>query len=557
MDEPRPADGGQVGRDRQVWPGGDHAPGPSGAPRWVPFGWASRVRRVKLAEHTDPYAGLGVPELYEALLEGRAGPRWPNETVQRMYVGNNGVSLLRQSLEFLRMLDEDGAFPPGWRGLDYGCGFGRFATLLLSKGNPEQLDMCDAWEKTLSILADLGHRNRVFRVSELLRPGELDQATYDVILAFSVFTHLSPAAYEANLPVLADALKPGGRFYFTVWHDEFIDHKYADRSVEMREALNRDGMMFTDSGGNFGTAKVFGHTVVTSGWLERFAPEGFALRYLGPVAHTLQHVYALERRSENVTPPRSRNLVPPVELIAANNIGIHDKENILGEYDRVGVFITTMLKNRAGMRPDSDVLDVGCGTGRVAKPLTEYLTTGNYAGIDVVLSSVEWCRDAFAAFPNFRFIHADLYSEFYNSGAAATADDYRFPFDDESFDVVFSASLFTHLLMPAVDNYLKEMARVLRPGGSVWNSYLLLDEVSEPLVLGPRSDGRRMQYEVEGGRVGYKDKPEHVVGLRKDRVLALHEKHGLGEVDVLLSNWSGGRTGKKYRGQDIIIARKG
>lgn len=251
-----------------------------------------------------------------------------------------------------------------------------------------------------------------------------------------------------------------------------------------------------------------------------------------------------------------RTLVPPIDLIRANNVGIHRREDILDEYERIGTFIATTLKNRAGLRPESDVLDVGCGTGRVAIPLTEYLTSGSYAGIDVVRSSVDWCADTFKDFPNFEFVYADLYSEFYNPDASLRSEDYNFPFADESFDVIFSASLFTHLLLPSVDNYLAEMGRVARPGGRIWNSYLLLDEVSEPFVLGPRNDGRRMQHEIDGGRVGYKDRPEHVVGLHKERILALHEKHGLEVVEMQLSNWSGGRPTTNYHGQDIIIARK-
>lgn len=250
------------------------------------------------------------------------------------------------------------------------------------------------------------------------------------------------------------------------------------------------------------------------------------------------------------------NLVPPIELIIENKIGIRNKENVLDEYKRIGNYIATVLKNRAGLHPESDALDMGCGTGRVARSLTEYLTTGSYTGVDIVESSIEWCRDNFRNFHNFRFIHADLYSKFYNPTASLTAEEYRFPFDPESFDVIWSASLFTHMLMPAVDNYLKEMARVAKPGGRIWNSYLLLDEISEPLVLGPRNDGRRMQYKVEGGRVAYKDKPELVVGLNRDQILDLHEKHGLEIIEEWLSNWSGGRPDTKNRGQDVIIARK-
>lgn len=248
---------------------------------------------------------------------------------------------------------------------------------------------------------------------------------------------------------------------------------------------------------------------------------------------------------------------PPVELIVENNVGVHDKENILQEYSRVGKYIATVLKNRAKMKPTDVVLDMGCGSGRVAMHLVDYLADGGtYHGIDVVKSSIDWCRNAYAGFGNFHYQHADLYSEFYNPKGPVKAEEYRFPFEDSSLDLVWSSSLFTHMLIAAVDNYLGEMARTLKQGGRIWNSYLLLDEVSEPLVHGaPRNDGRRMEHKVDGGRIGYPDKPEWVVSLYKDRILALHEKHGFEIMEVILTDWSGGRPGVP-KGQDVIIARK-
>ncbi len=153
-----------------------------------------------------------------------------------------------------------------------------------------------SWETTLGILADLGHSNRIYRVSELLQPGEVPEREYDMILSFSVFTHLSPEAFTVNIPLLLDGLKPSGRFYFTVRHEEFIAHMFADRSAELHGILDRDGVMFTEAGGNMGTEKIFGEMVVTRPYLEQFVPEGYSLRYLGP-PHTLQHVYVIDKQA--------------------------------------------------------------------------------------------------------------------------------------------------------------------------------------------------------------------------------------------------------------------
>ncbi len=44
-----------------------------------------------------------------------------------------------------------------------------------------------------------------------------------------------------------------------------------------------------------------------------------------------------------------------------------------------------------GLQPDHAVLEPGCGTGRMAEPLTGYLgEAGSYDGFDVVAEAVEW-----------------------------------------------------------------------------------------------------------------------------------------------------------------------
>ena len=93
----------------------------------------------------NPWKGMSLEEIYEALSEGREGlPRWPDTKLQAGYAGTHSVALLRRAFAFLNILDEDGAFCDGWRGLDYGCGWGRFASVMLSKGTPEQFDLVDA-----------------------------------------------------------------------------------------------------------------------------------------------------------------------------------------------------------------------------------------------------------------------------------------------------------------------------------------------------------------------------------------------------------------------------
>jgi SAM-dependent methyltransferase len=153
-----------------------------------------------------------------------------------------------------------------------------------------------------------------------------------------------------------------------------------------------------------------------------------------------------------------------------------------GDFRTVGDELLTVLVEIGGLRPDERVLDVGCGTGRLARPLTRYLTTGSYDGLDIVASSIAWCAKAYRGHPNFRFHHADLLNRTYNPGGAVAAGDYRFPFGGGAFDFVFLTSVFTHMLARDTQNYLGEIARVLAPGGRALVTAFLLDEDSRRAI---------------------------------------------------------------------------
>ena len=253
----------------------------------------------------------------------------------------------------------------------------------------------------------------------------------------------------------------------------------------------------------------------------------------------------------------SADLIPPRELIISSGIGAKDREHLEDEYQRIGEGIFGSLKTSGGLTPDSRVLEVGCGLARIARPMIGFFDSGSYTGLDVNRESIDWCNAHYAEFPEFRFLHMDVFNTRYNPDGPAQPHEYRLPVDDACYDLVFSSSLFTHLLIDTVDNYLGEFARVLKPGSYTWNTFLLLDEHSEPKVLEDRTDGRKMLHRVDGGRVANPAVPEQVVGLYLDRVEDLHRKHGLEIVDVKLTNWSGGRPDIAFAGQDLIVARKG
>ena len=137
-----------------------------------------------------------------------------------------------------------------------------------------------------------------------------------------------------------------------------------------------------------------------------------------------------------------------------------------GEFVQDGdAFLKTLIK-LVDLSPDHEVLDIGSGQGRVALPLTRFLSlSGSYYGLEIVKSGVEWCNTVYRSHNNFTFIHADVYNSFYNDAGQYQGSEYQFPFSDNKFDVIFLASVFTHMHPNDIAQYLREIARCLKPGG--------------------------------------------------------------------------------------------
>jgi SAM-dependent methyltransferase len=219
-----------------------------------------------------------------------------------------------------------------------------------------------------------------------------------------------------------------------------------------------------------------------------------------------------------------------------------------GDYRAIGAEFRRHFVELGGLRPDHDVLDVGSGSGRMAFALKDWLT-GRYEGFDVMPAAVEWSRrEITPRHPNFRFQLADLRSERYNPGGSHEAATYRFPYADASFDFALLTSVFTHLELPALENYLSELARVLRPGGRCFATYFLMNDEAVRLMGGHGQFGveRGAQLLVDG-RV-----PERAVAFREDAVRELHERNDLPIEAVHYGSWCG--RGAYTTLQDITVS---
>ena len=150
-------------------------------------------------------------------------------------------------------------------------------------------------------------------------------------------------------------------------------------------------------------------------------------------------------------------------------------------FDIISQGHTDNLRRWIGLAPDQTVLEIGCGIGRDAIPLTEILTNGHYVGIDIVKPSIDWCRNNISRkHPNFAFHHFDVQDQLHNPAGTTKTTDIRIPLADRSVDRIVLFSVFTHMFQSDIEHYLREFKRVLKPSGLVYaTTFLFNDEILE------------------------------------------------------------------------------
>jgi SAM-dependent methyltransferase len=157
------------------------------------------------------------------------------------------------------------------------------------------------------------------------------------------------------------------------------------------------------------------------------------------------------------------HFVEDYEKLVAGLIAAHPIDEAMaravggGDYGIFGHIEFEILK-AAGLKDGMRVVDLGCGSGRLASALHQGADV-SYVGIDIVQPLLDYAR---SKAPKYQFVlHRGL----------------SIPQPDASADMVSAFSLFTHLLQSETFIYMEEAVRILKPGGKLVFSFL---EFAEP-----------------------------------------------------------------------------
>lgn len=173
-------------------------------------------------------------------------PTMPSSDIQIGFTGLSGRVNLQQAFSFYRYICSvcqiNKINEPIL--LDFGGGWGRVARFFLRDTKPENIYIAETMEYAIECVRATGGLFHVIH-NQPHPPilGLIEQ--FDLVYAYSVFSHLSEEYFHAWINYLLDALRPGGYLVFTTRGQFFINHlehlhKETDKPDEMlKEHIRR------------------------------------------------------------------------------------------------------------------------------------------------------------------------------------------------------------------------------------------------------------------------------------------------------------------------------
>jgi ubiquinone/menaquinone biosynthesis C-methylase UbiE len=142
------------------------------------------------------------------------------------------------------------------------------------------------------------------------------------------------------------------------------------------------------------------------------------------------------------------------------NQEIHDNWPVEKLYQRARFYHHTAFKEIApdhSVPDNANILEIGSGVGWPMQVALDQFPSARITGLDVSETMIGRAVERLKGTENFAK-YKDRFSFKHYDGS-------KFPFPDNSFDVVYSYATLWHLPDPILVRTLKEAARVLKPGG--------------------------------------------------------------------------------------------
>lgn len=225
-----------------------------------------------------------------------------------------------------------------------------------------------------------------------------------------------------------------------------------------------------------------------------------------------------------------------------------------GDFVKSGKALMELCIQHTGLQPHGAILDVGCGIGRLAVPLTTYLTNkGRYEGFDVVEDGIKWCtKNISKLFPHFTFTYTPLRNDLYNLSTEQQAQSFIFPYANHSFDAVVLTSVFTHMQYAEVQHYLKEIKRVLKPEGKCLATFFVMDDATARQIKG-KTNVMQFDHEYDNYFLHDAKVKDANIAFKEPALQHMAQEAGL-QISLFNRGWWRGTTKENSLNfQDVVV----
>lgn len=214
-----------------------------------------------------------------------------------------------------------------------------------------------------------------------------------------------------------------------------------------------------------------------------------------------------------------------------------------------------LVIDHTGLTPEGNILDIGCGIGRLAVPLTRYLgNQGRYEGFDIVKTGIDWCNKNIASkYPNFHFLWVNLKNDLYNLSTDQESTSFIFPYKKNSFNSIVLTSVFTHMIPNDVKHYLKQINNVLHPNGKCMATFFILNEEIK-VKMNENKTEFNFKYPYEGYYLMDSKVKEANVAYEEALLYAMIDECGLKINSLHRGRWTGHKNSLDF--QDVVIIEK-
>jgi SAM-dependent methyltransferase len=216
-------------------------------------------------------------------------PAMATTEIQNSWTGCSGHPLLCQTINIVKELDHaflriTGTQLREKRILDFGCGYGRIARLMYYYTSPANYYGVDPWELSINLCREARLPGNIALSDYLPESLPVGETRFDLIYAFSVFTHLSQRAANTALSTLKKYLKPSGLLVITIrpieYWSTFVSSEAAPWAQRLVAAHREHGFAFAPHSRAAVDGDItYGDTSMTIRYLQESRPDWLVIGY--------------------------------------------------------------------------------------------------------------------------------------------------------------------------------------------------------------------------------------------------------------------------------------